>query len=109
MTAFYLIGSIYLLWFFYLAVMSLARAKENGTLSRPALFLGFPIFLIGYALDIAVNLVVMSLIFLELPREWTVTGRVKRHIYHGSGWREALAAWFCHHLLNAFDPDGRHC
>lgn len=109
MIALYILGSIYLLWFFYLAVMNLARARDNGTLTRTALYLGSPIFIIGYALDVLVNIFIMTILFLELPKEWTVTGRVKRHIYHGSGWRESLASWFCYNLLNAFDPDGKHC
>lgn len=109
MIVLYLISAVYLLWFFYLAVMNLARARDNGTLTKPALILGTPLFIIGYALDIAVNILVMTILFLELPKEWTVTGRVKRHIYHGSGWREKVAGWFCHNLLNAFDPDGKHC
>lgn len=109
MIALYLLGAVYLLWFFYLAVMNLARARDNHTLTKPALYLGTPLFIIGYALDVAVNILVMTLLFLELPKEWTVTGRVKRHIYHSTGWREKVASWFCHHLLNAFDPDGKHC
>lgn len=110
MIALYLVGSIYVLWLFYLAVMNLAKAKESGTLSKTALYLGFPIFIVGYALDIFVNVFVMSFLFLEVPKEWTVTGRLKRHIYFSpGGWREALASWFCHNLLNSFDPNGRHC
>lgn len=105
----WMIISVYLLWFFYLAVMNLARAKENGTLTTVALYLGYPIFLVGYLLDIFVQVTVMSLLFLELPKEWTVTGRLKRHLYGSLGWREKIAAWFCHHLLNTFDPNGRHC
>lgn len=105
----YGLGLVYVLWIFYLAVMNLARARDNQTLTKPALYLGTPIFIIGYSLDVFVQLFVMSFLFLELPKEWTVTGRVKRHLYSGEGWREKVAAWFCHHLLNAFDPDGKHC
>ena len=105
----YGIGSIYVLWLFYLAVMHLARARENGTLSRPALYLGYPLFLIGYLLDVFVQIVVMSVLFFDIPRDWTVTGRMKRYINTETGWREAVAIWMCSHLLNAFDPDGKHC
>jgi hypothetical protein len=105
----YTFGTVYALWLFYLAVMHLARAREAGTLSRPALYLGYPLFLIGYALDVFVQMVLATVLFLDLPREWTLTGRLKRYIAGPEGWRETVAIWMCAHLLNAFDPDGRHC
>jgi hypothetical protein len=105
----YTFGTVYALWLFYLAVMHLARAREAGTLSRTALYLGYPLFLIGYTLDVFVQIVVASVIFLDPPRDWTLTGRLKRYINGPEGWRETVAIWMCQHLLNAFDPDGRHC
>lgn len=96
--------SLYVLCIFYLAVMNLSRAKQAGTLTKTALVLGLPIFLIGYGIDILVNIFVMTPLFIELPKEWTVTGRLKRHLYQSTGWREKIAAWFCSNLLNAFDP-----
>lgn len=101
--------AIYVVWIFYLAVMNLKRARDNKTLTKPALMFGYPILLVGYVADILLNVSVCSLLFLEIPKEFTVTARVQRHLYTGSGWREKLAGWFCHNLLNAFDPDGKHC
>ncbi|HRC95271.1 MAG TPA: hypothetical protein PK317_00580 [Coprothermobacter proteolyticus] len=101
--------SLYLLWVFYLAVMNLKRGKEAGTLTTPGLFLGYPVLLVGYAIDIFVQVVVGTVFFLDLPRETTLTGRLKRYINGPSGWREKVAAWMCQHLLNQFDPDGKHC
>ncbi len=105
------LASIYALWVFYLAVMHLKRARDNGTLSRPALYLGYPVLLVGYALDVFVQIVVASVLFMDIPREWTLTGRLKRYLYlePPGTWREAAAAWMCAHLLDQFDPDGRHC
>ena len=99
----------YALWIFYLAIMSLSRAKQEGTISRIALLLGYPILLIGVVLDFIVNLIIMSLLFLEPPKELLVTKRLTRHVQKGKGWRQKLAYWICHHLLNAFDPSGDHC
>lgn len=101
--------SLYALWIFYLAVMNLKRAKENGVLTSYALAFGIPILLVGYAIDILVNLLVLPFILLDRPRSWTVTGTLKYHLNNSTGWRETLAAWFCTNLLNAFDPDGKHC
>ena len=109
MTATLLFLSVYALWIFYVAVMHLKRARDNGTLSRPALYLGYPVLMAGYVLDVFVQVVVASVLFIDPPRDWTLTGRLKRYIAGPEGWREKVAVWMCSHLLNAFDPDGRHC
>ena len=103
------IASLYLLWVMYLAVMSLARARDAGTLSKTALILGWPLFAVGVIFNVAVNWIVLSVAFLELPRETMFTSRVTRHCLGGNGWRKRIACWICHDLLDAFDPSGRHC
>ena len=99
----------YALWLFYLAVMNLQRAHENGTISKLAFVLGLPILFIGVLLDILVNIFVMTLLFVEPPREWLVTARLQRHVRTGSGYRKKLAWFICHYLLDTFDPSGKHC
>jgi len=108
-SALYSFLALYVLWIFYLAVMNLKRARDGKAITKTALCFGYPVLIVGYALDILVNLSLMSVMFLELPHETTMTSRVKRHLYHSTGWRETLAAWFCFNLLNAFDPSGKHC
>jgi hypothetical protein len=49
----------------------------------------------------------MTVLFLEIPRETTVTARLKRHNRTGSGWRQRLAAWF-EPLIDPYDPSGDH-
>lgn len=99
----------YALWLLYVLVMGLYRAKLQKRLSRVALVLGFPVYAIGYLLDVFVQMTVASVLFLELPREGLVTGRLTRHIKRGHGWRRDLARWICFHLLDPFDPNGTHC
>lgn len=99
----------YILWLFYLAVMNLMRAYENKTISKLALWLGYPILIMGVLLDFIVNMTIMTIIFFEIPKEWLVTKRLQRHIKANKDWRGKLAYLICHHLLNAFDPDGDHC
>lgn len=108
MALLYPVAVLYLLWALYVIVMALQRARRAGTLSPVALALGLPLIAAGVALDALVNITVMSVLLLERPREWLVTARLKRHIGAG-GWRASVCAWLCHHLLDAFDPDGRHC
>lgn len=99
--------SLYWLWLFYLAVMSLARAKKAGTLSKPALFFGYPILVVGLLIDLLVN-VLLTVPFLDLPRETTVTYRLKRYAAGPDGWRKRVTLWFADDMLDDFDPTGKH-
>lgn len=108
MLIFVMFSSIYVLWIFYLAVMNLKRAKDAGTMTKTALILGYPIAIVGYLFDILVNIFVITLVFIELPHEWTVTARLSR-LKNTSGWRASMANWFCKNLLDQFDPSGCHC
>ena len=105
----YSVVSLYALWIIYLAVMSLARAREAGRLSLAAMILGYPLFLFGAFCNILINWVVLTVLFLELPKETMFTSRVTRHCLYSTGWRRRLACFICHDLLDAFDPSGKHC
>jgi hypothetical protein len=100
---------MYPLWVMYLAVMNLERARDAGTLTPHARALGTPLLFLGLLVDFLYNVVVLTVLFLELPRELLVTARVSRHKKDGRGFRKALATWFCVNLLDPYDPDGCHC
>ena len=102
-----LILALWLLWVFYLAVMSLKRAKDAGQLSKTALVLGAPVLWIGYLLDAFVNITLMTIVLMEFPKEILVTDRLIRHSKATSGWRLKVVYWF-QPLLDPFDPSGRH-
>lgn len=108
MIIFALLALPFVLWLFYLAVMSLARARDAGTISIVAYRLGMPILYTGLALDFATNVLFASALFLELPREWTVSARLTRLAALGFGWRCQLARWIGTNLLNDFDARGPH-
>lgn len=101
------IGATYALWVFFLAVMHLQERRDAGTLGPVAYRLGVPILVVGYALDFIVNVGPCTLLFIEPPRETTVTARLKRHAPDNT-WRGRVARWLARHLLDAFDPSGRH-
>lgn len=101
------LAGFYVLWVLYLAVMNLRRAKQAGLLGRTARFFGTPLLIVGLVLDFLINVGPMSVILLELPREWTVSARLERHNLHSDGWRKAVAQWF-EPLLDPFDPSGNH-
>jgi hypothetical protein len=97
----------YVLWGFYLASMNIKRAKENGLLTRRAEILALPMLVIAYVLDCLVNWFVMTVVLLELPKEPTVTERLKRHNNGSDSWRTSVAIWI-EPLLDPFDPTGDH-
>lgn len=101
------LGSTYALWIFFLAVMSLARAKNAGQLTTTAKVLGYPVLIVGYVLDCFVNMTVMTVLLLEIPQETTVTSRLSRHNKESTGWRKAIASW-AEPLLDPYDPSGDH-
>ena len=108
--AIYLLASFvafYLLWLFYLAVMSLKRVQDNTGLNRACLILGIPVLVIGLLLDLICNVFVMTLVLLELPQELTVTARLQRHHRDSDGYRLKVVLWF-ETVLDEFDPSGDH-
>ncbi len=100
--------SLYLLWLFFLASMVLIAAHKKGTLSKPAFILGVPVIGLGLLIDVAVN-VLLSAVFFELPKEWTVSKRLSRYKAEASGWRYKVAKFVCENFLDTFDPSGCHC
>jgi hypothetical protein len=101
------IGITYLLYVFYSAVMNIKRVRDMGKLTTFGKVLGYPTLAIGLVLDLVVNTFVMTLILLELPRELTVTSRLKRHNKESTGWRLAVVKFF-EPVLDPLDPSGDH-
>ncbi len=96
-----------LTWVLYLAIMNLSGHRDS--LRGFARFNAYCVVLpIGYLFDGALNLIVCG-IFLRRPRDWLLTGTLKRYLNTDNGWRCAVAAWVCTNLLNPFDPKGTHC
>jgi len=94
-------------WVLYLAVMNIKRNKDK--LTKVAKCIAYPVAFIGVITDVFFNITLGSLYFIELPREWLFTSRLQRHIKRSKGKRLRKAEWFCHHLLDPFDPKGYHC
>lgn len=102
---------LWALWYLYLIVMGLYRAKIMGTLTRSALVLGAPALIVGWLLDWLVNWLVASFIFRELPRTplELVTQRLSRYIKGPPCLNKHYAQIICLHLLDPFDHTGAHC
>lgn len=103
-----LLMAFWLLWVLFLAVMHLNDAKRAGTLRGFALYAGYTVLAMGLLVDFVVQMTAATLLWLEWPRELTVSGRVARLLVQGSGYRYRLARWFQRTLLAPFDASGEH-
>lgn len=103
----WLIATPYLLWIFYLAVMNLKRARDAGRLHRVAAWLGLPVLVVGYVLDVLVQVVPATIVFFDPPRELLLTTRLKRY-KDRTDWRGKVSAFMADVLLDDFDPSGKH-
>lgn len=100
-------------WILYLAIMNLM--ENRAELNWVAWILVAPTLLLGLVFDVLLNLIVGSILFVELPqyqnKEWLFTGRVSRHKYlaPADSWRERIAFFICGKLLDPFAPGDKHC
>ncbi len=102
------LAAFFLLWVLFLAVMNLNEAKLAGTLPRAVIVPAYITLGLGLVVDFFVQVTFASVLWLELPRETTVSARVARLIKSGHGYRYDLAVWFRDHLLKPFDRSGGH-
>ena len=94
------------MWTAYLSIMNLKRnIKSISPVAKP---FGYLLLFRGLILDVLFNLIIGTISFMELPREWLFTNRCIRH-KRGNGWRKSVALWWCRHFMDAFDPSGSHC
>ncbi len=109
--AFY-IGLIYATWLFFLAIMSLLSARNNGKLTKTSEVMATPILIVGWCLDFSLNMCATP-VFLDLPQELLLTIRCDRylHIVNPTGlnkYRQRFARLLCQNLLDPFQSGG-HC
>lgn len=106
----YSVGALYLLWVLFLGVMNLARVYAAGALGPIAHALAWPLLVVAFALDIAINVTLGTVLWLQLPnlRRLTLSARLDHLIKFGSGWRRRWAFWFVDTLLEPFDTTGGH-
>ena len=101
------VTSSYLLYVWYAAVMNVKRVRDMGKLEQVGKLFGYPTLIIGLILDLIVNVFVMTILMYEVPRELTVTSRLKRHNRTSQGWRLKVVKFF-EPMLDPLDPSGDH-
>lgn len=95
------------MWVFYLAVMNLKRASDEKKLTPLVTAIASPLILCAIALDIILNVFILTALFLEFPKEYTISARLKRYNRTAKGIRLKIAQ-FMQQFLDPFDPSGDH-
>lgn len=90
----------------YAAVMNFKRVRNTVGLTKLQTIIGSYILVRGYLLDLFVNVIHMTIVLREFPRELTVTHRLRRHI-EGNTKHAAFCLRF-RQELDALDPAGIH-
>lgn len=90
----------------YAAVMNFKRVRDTVGLTKLQTICGSYLLARGYLLDLFVNVVHMTVWLQELPRELTVTHRLRRHIEDNT--KHAAKCLRFRQELDALDPAGIH-
>lgn len=69
-----------------------------------------PAFIVGYPLDVLVNIIYGTLLFWQWPhyKRLLLSPRMDDLILNGSGWRKAQALAIVGRFLEPFDATGQH-
>ncbi|MDN4591253.1 hypothetical protein DBA29_22480 [Xenophilus aerolatus] len=96
------------LWTHFVAVMRLKMLRDEGTLTRWQRVFGTYVLAKGLLIDLVYHLILGTLVLMEWPREWTLSGRLWRLSTTGTGWRQRWALALRVQLLDSADPSGLH-
>ena len=111
----YILYAFIIIWLtavFYTSVMHFKLIKDKepevwADMHWSSKGIGYLTLWVGLVLDLLLNVLVMTFIFIELPKELLTTGRVRRHKFGPVGWRRSVALFFCRNYLTPFDK--QHC
>lgn len=109
----FLLFAFSVLWLtavFYVAVMHFKQVRDSGvldTLNWTSRAIAYLTLYVGLVLDLLLNIFVMTVVFVEPPKELLTTSRIRRHKFGQSVWRKRVAIWFCRNFLSPFDA--KHC
>ena len=93
---------------FFVAIITMRNMRDNiYKLHWSVRWICYLILFIGLILDTAMNWIMLTVVFVEFPKEFLSTARVVRIKYDDTGWRQSVAIFFCKNFLTPFDEN--HC
>ena len=108
-TLLWTLAGLWVFWILYVFTMGLYRAFLTGRLKGLSLFMCSPFVVVAFALDVVMQVTVFSVVFIDPPKHWLVTHRLRAYMLGPDTWRRRWADYLCRHLLDPFDPTGAHC
>ena len=104
----FLVAWLWLFFLLYIGAMGIMRAYHAKQLNVWLYVMCLPFLVIAYLYAVLSNLTIVSIIYVELPKQLTVTERLKKHI-DSQTWRGELSRFICKKILSPFDHTGDHC
>lgn len=101
--------TLWSLWILYVAMMNIDRSMADKPLPWQAKLIVYPTVGVFNVVEFVANVLVCTLIFLDLPREITVSDRLRRYYINPEryGWRLVIVN-FIKPMLDPFDHKGPH-
>jgi len=108
-TIIFILSILWALWILYVAMMNIERSATQNPLPWQAKLMVYPTMVVFDIIEFVTNVFVCTLIFLDLPREVTVSARLRRYYIHQDkcGWRMVIVN-FIKPMLDPFDHKGPH-
>jgi hypothetical protein len=108
LTSFVLI-TLWALWVLYIAMMNVKRVTASKPLMWQAKILVYPTMAVFEVIEFVANVVVLTVLFFDWPREIRVSDRLRRYWRRPAryGWRLHVVK-FIKPMLDPFDPAGPH-
>jgi hypothetical protein len=105
----FILGTLWALWILYVAMMNIKGSCAQGELPWQAKLMVIPTTLVFDLVEFVANVFVCTIIFLDWPREFTVSDRLRRYANNAqiNGWQSWVLN-FIRPMLDPFDPEGPH-
>ena len=101
--------TLWALWVLYIAMMNIKRVTLTKPVPWQAKILVYPTMAVFEVIEFIANVVVLTVLFFDWPREIRVSDRLRRYWKRPAkyGWRLHVVK-FIKPMLDPFDPAGPH-
>jgi hypothetical protein len=101
--------TLWALWVLYIAMMNIKRVAATQSMPVRVKLLVYPTMAVFEAIEVIANVIILTVLFLDWPRERHVSDRLRRYWRnpYRYGWRLHIVK-FLKPMLDPFDPAGPH-